>query len=179
MSLQLTDATASETTDLTYDYYEVKGDNYPSLMASLNKFGPGKFHAQTNWHVSWHFKYQRSANACALRDIRVKKTIAIIFPYWINKPNDETPLTREWKRYIKALKRHELVHVSYVNQIQSDIQMALSKLPAMDNCHEMGDTAHKKGHEILLFYKTKNLEHDVNTQHGKTEEAEFRQPSVN
>lgn len=157
-----------------YDYYPVKGKTYQALLDDLNRYGPGENHALVSWHVDWSYGFKKDFNTCALINIQVDKTVVVNFPYWEDKPKQQTPLGKEWDRYIKALNEHEKGHIAYATAVQVKIQKALAALPPMKGCMLMGNKANKTAHKILQQSIEAEKQFDKRSKHGKDIGARFK-----
>jgi predicted secreted Zn-dependent protease len=74
-------------------------------------------------------------------------------------------------RYYNALKEHELGHYYYGKTAATEIDQKILQLPKMENCKALESTANKLGDDIIEFYKRKDSQYDVTTQHGKSQGA--------
>lgn len=157
-----------------YNYYQIRGKTFKQLKNGLDEYGPGPYHAIANWHVDWRFRYKEQLADCGLTDIHVNKTIVVTLPKWVNKPATSTPLTKEWHRYITALKLHEKTHIDFASKTQYEIYKALKALKPEKGCTSMGKKANDRANQILNKYTKLEREYDIQTDYGRKKGAKLR-----
>jgi len=178
--LFLTLATASHaapSVNMSESSYAIKGTTASQLRMQMNIYGPTfsntHFDAHTDWNIKWDFNYLDTTNDCQINKVSVNVNINYIFPKWEDKNTGDAQLQNQWDSYLLHLRTHEQNHAEHGKIAAREIESILKNLPAMENCQILTDTAKNDVEKIMAEYQSKDVQYDIDTQHGKKEGAVF------
>lgn len=159
-------------------YYGITGDSANALRTRLDADGPldesGKrFDAHTEWYVTWRYRYRPTASGCEFTRLTVSVTGTIILPRWVHTDRVSDSLVRKWDRYIAALRLHEDGHYAHGVSAAQAIEALEHSLRASGDCAATTDAFNRQAHAILDKYKALDATYDRDTDHGRTQGAQF------
>jgi predicted secreted Zn-dependent protease len=171
-------AMAEVNANLDYAYYTAHADPHSSLPAILKRSAPsgrrgGGFLGWTDWHVSWHFQWQTTANGeCRITAVTTTLVGTITLP----KLEDATAAQEsELDAVLPALRVHELGHFQIGRQTADAIDRGILSLPQMQDCDTLGAAADQLGRRIIDEQRKVEDQYDLSTNHGKTQGAWLKQ----
>lgn len=144
------------------------------LLAALDNASPvrqdGKvFHAYTDWHVKWHYRWWEEADGrCRITRVTTSVLITITLPSLQNTSEEMQAL---FNRYRRALEVHEQGHVDTGKMAAKTIESAILKLPEKASCAELSALADSRATELIEEYKLRDVQYDTATQHGRSQGA--------
>ncbi len=167
-------ALAEVSEHLDYSTYEVPAHRGGSLRESLNEATPihegGRaFHADTRWHVAWHFHYrERASGGCEITDVATTLTATILLP----GPSDpDLARSAAFTTYLAALKRHEHGHVQIGRDAAAAIDAGIMALPSQGDCEAMGSAANAFAQGQLARSREIEIRYDADTGYGRSQGA--------
>jgi predicted secreted Zn-dependent protease len=148
----------------TVQLYDVSGSTASEIRAQLNTYGPGDYGAYTKWVVRWDWPGRGTAQ-CRLQEATVSYEITVTFPRWTPTADATPELVVQWNDYLDALARHENEHVNNV----------VSRFPAVVAAIKGGTclSAEATAQMVLQQMRRLDSQHDLNTDHGRTQGARF------
>ena len=166
------------TVNTNTEEYTISGDTADELVRSMDRAGPmdqpiGRRSGHTQWHVDYHYRYERSAQGCRTRPVSTQVNISYEMPHWATETNARPSLQTEWDRYLAALWVHEQGHGDHGIQAANDIKAELEALPPEADCEAAGARANAVAHEIRERYAQIDVDYDRQTKGGKTQGARF------
>ncbi len=165
---------ADVTNKVVYAYYIATARPNEPIRLALNRASPNRvgdriFHAYTKWNVNWHYwTHYNLDGSCRITGVQVDLTSSINLPTLVNGTDQQDA---QFWTYLLALRTHEMGHVAIGESAARDIDMAILALPEMSSCSALGEAANNAGYQILSDYKSKEIQYDVTTQHGRTQGA--------
>jgi predicted secreted Zn-dependent protease len=165
---------ADVTDKVVYSYYIVRAQPDQSIGNVLNKYSPFRhdsriLHAQTNWDVTWHYNWiEKPDGKCKMVQVSVELDSKIVLPTLVGATQAQQ---NQFNTYLLALKTHELGHVDFGKQAARAIDSGIIALPELANCKVLDAAANALGNQILDSYRQKEIQYDVDTDHGKTQGA--------
>jgi predicted secreted Zn-dependent protease len=165
---------ASGTLDLqvVVTHYAVTGQDYQSLLNSMNVNGPRGFHGLANWKIRKGFTTTKTKDGCQIATLHLAVTGEILMPRWEDKSTASADLQQRWARYYDALKLHEDGHIQHGRELALLIRgrlMSLGTLP----CERLPEIAEGEYQRVYSNLKSRDKEYDVRTNHGATQGARF------
>jgi predicted secreted Zn-dependent protease len=166
--------TASGTLDLqvVVTNYAVAGQDYESLLSSMNANGPKGFHGLASWKIRKDFATRVAKDGCQITAVRLTVTGEILMPRWEDKSTASVDLQRRWARYYDALKTHEDGHIQNGKELGVLVKerlMGLGTLP----CKRLPEIAEREYQRIYSNLRSRDKEYDARTNHGETQGARF------
>jgi predicted secreted Zn-dependent protease len=153
----------------TMVYYAVGGVTPAQLRERLDARAPkspGGYRgdAYTRWEYRWNWPGYGSAN-CSLAQAVVRLRVVVSFPRWTHPKAAPASLAAAWRRYTRALARHEQGHVDY----------AFARYPAVVRAIKRATcgTANAAALAQLELIRKHDVAYDSSTQHGATQGARF------
>jgi predicted secreted Zn-dependent protease len=145
---------ASGTLDLqvVVTYYAVTGQDYQSLLNSMNVNGPRGFHGLANWKIRKGFTTTKTKDGCQIATLHLAVTGEILMPRW-----EEL---------------HEDGHIQHGRELAILIRgrlMSLGTLP----CERLPEIVEGEYQRVYSNLKSRDKEYDVRTNHGATQGARF------
>jgi predicted secreted Zn-dependent protease len=179
IAILISDGHTAPHVNVAEKYYSIHGRTAYELRQQMNKHGAktdkGKTHdAITRWHVKWRFDFRSKGNYCAIRTVQTSIDVIYNFPKWSDEADGPKELRDWWRRYLKALKKHEDGHRDIGISAAAEIEKAIGALRPEVNCHEMEIRADNLGESILKKFRRKEWIYDITTVHGMTQGAVFR-----
>ena len=104
--------------------------------------------------------YVRKGERCAIEDARVTLDTKIILPRWKNRKRATKELGFIWDALSADIKRHEERHAEIARQYARDLERALKRLPAQDNCDKMQDKVADVTDRITLAHDEAQMKFD-------------------
>ena len=159
---------------VVYSYYIVRAQPDQSIGNVLNKSSPFRhdgrvFHSQTKWDVNWHYHwFEKADGKCKMNQVSVEVNSKIILPTLVGASDEQQ---NRFNTYLKALQIHELGHVDFGKQAARDIDSGIIALPELANCKVLDAAANALGNQLLESYRQKEIQYDVETDHGRTQGA--------
>jgi predicted secreted Zn-dependent protease len=92
----------------------------------------------------------------------------IVLPSLVNATDEQH---KRFETYITALRSHELGNVDFGKQAAFAIEKAIINLPELANCKVLDAAANAAANQLLESYKQKEVQYDIDTDHGKTQGA--------
>src|SRR3989442_1723774 len=68
--------------EIALNYFTVHGQDYASLLQSVNANGPRGFHGMAGWKVTYQYTTKQRRDACQIDTVRVKISGEILMPRW-------------------------------------------------------------------------------------------------
>jgi predicted secreted Zn-dependent protease len=170
------DSEASIAVRTNTEEYTISGDSAAELLRSIDRVGPLGQQAErraghTDWHVDYHYRYDRSAEGCRTRPVSAEVNISYEMPHWATEPVARLSLQTEWNRFIAALWVHERGHGEHGIRAANDIKAELEGLPPQPDCETAGARANAIAQEILKRYEQIEVDYDRQTEYGKAQGA--------
>lgn len=161
-----------------YINYKITGDSANALRQQMSTLGPSDiasehFDASTKWYIQWQYNYQPIADGCQLTKVDVRVDIAYRFPEWSGYTLANDGLKHHWDTYMQHLKTHERGHAENGIKAATEIEYALTQLPAMQSCGELASTADNIAYKLIAEHNTKDINYEYETNHGVTQGATF------
>ncbi len=167
--------TRADVTDkVVYSYYIVRAQPNQSSANLLNKYSPFRhdgrvFHSHTSWDVSWHYHWIEAPDGkCKMAQVSVALDSKIVLPTLVGATEDQQS---KFNTYLRALQTHELGHVDFGKQAARAIDGGILALPELANCRVLDAAANALANQLLDSYRQKEIQYDVDTDHGKTQGA--------
>jgi predicted secreted Zn-dependent protease len=153
----------------TMTYYAVGGTTTAQIRERLNARAPRspdgcRCDAFTRWTFHWNWPGYGSSN-CDLSRAAVSLKVTVSFPRWTHPRAASAAVTAAWRRYVRALARHEAGHVDY----------AVAHYPAVVRAIKRGTcgTADAAAQAQLTLIRKHDAAYDASTRHGATQGAHF------
>ena len=156
--------------------YTVTGSTPAEIYASLEANGPrgdGRtFYGLTEFSMGYRYTAVAlgpSGNRCRAADVQVQIGITVTLPEW-DKPRAADPdLTRAWRRFSRALERHEDGHVRLADEAAERLRLRL--LALRTPCDTLGDRAKALADRLSAVSAEHHHDYDARTEHGVKEGA--------
>jgi predicted secreted Zn-dependent protease len=153
----------------TMVYYAVGGATPEQLRERLDARAPKspdgyRGDAYTRWEYRWNWPGYGSAS-CSLTRAVVTVRVVVSFPRWTHPKAAPASLAAAWKRYTRALARHEQGHVDYAVGHRLAVVRAIKGA----SC----SSANAAALEQLDVIRKHDVAYDRSTQHGATQGARF------
>ncbi len=159
------------------EYYDIQGNSKKDLIKEMKKKGVhenGKrFHAHTDWLVSWKYQYAPAADGCRIFSVVTDLEISFFLPRWVPGPGVSSGLVEKWENYYAALKTHEDGHADIGRKAAREIDEALGKLGRGLSCPQVREAADQEAERILKIWQKENADYDVRTKNGRKQGAVF------
>ncbi|MGH6609841.1 MAG: DUF922 domain-containing protein [Burkholderiaceae bacterium] len=150
---------------LKIEHYDVRGDNWPALVRSLNANGPGGFHGLARWRVGYEYDTAKRGELCEISAVRVRVAGQILMPRWVDEPTASLDLQRRWSDLYAGLQRHEEGHIQHGRELAMLGKERLMGLGAV-RCDQIESLAKREFDRLHTNLKTRDQEYDARTSHG-------------
>jgi predicted secreted Zn-dependent protease len=151
-------------------YFEVRGNDYDSLMAALKKEG---VHRGAEWSLAYKYQPRRAGKACSVASLDTTLRQTMTLPRW-TPPRDASPkLVSEWTRYVGALKKHQEGHLGIARDMHEAFRDSLAVTHA--RCEQLEGSIKSQYKVLLERYQAREKAYDFETAQGRTEGVEFAQ----
>ena len=158
-------------------YYDVVGNNAQVLRQQMNAKGPldggRRFDAHTDWYVKWNYRYRPTASGCEFTSVEVSLTGTILLPRWVHTGNASGALVQKWDRYVAALRLHENGHYAHGVSAEKAIEAMAKSFRGSGDCRVMASEFNDQAHSIRARYNALDVAYDRETDHGRTQGAQF------
>ena len=167
-----TAATAALVLDSHERYYDVTGASAAELRDAMRRHGPrdagGHGDAVTVWNLEWTYGERRTADGCALRDVRVTLAVTVTLPRWEPPADAPRRLVDAWRRFLERVQVHEAGHRAVAERYARTLAATLTGLRA-PTCDAVWDEAQRTGTRVVDEGRAANRAYDVETKHGQTQ----------
>jgi predicted secreted Zn-dependent protease len=158
-------------------YYDVAGSNAETLGQQIKTKGPldghHRFAAHTDWHVEWTYRYRPTSSGCELTSVSVSLSGTILLPRWIHGSDAPDALVEKWDRYLAALRLHENGHYAHGMSAAKEIEAMAKSFHGSGDCPAVVSEFNDRAHSIIDKYKALDAAYDRETDHGRTQGAQF------
>jgi predicted secreted Zn-dependent protease len=165
----------------TFRFYAVTGSSEEELRKSLLEKGPrddsgvARF-AYTDWKVTW--KWKKLADGLIDPDsVELACVANVLLPELDSNATVSPELRSAWDGFIERTRKHELNHVSHVEQRAPEIYKRL-RAAAWQSGGLSGKRASEIVSEVVADIKAMDRRYDAETDHGRTEGAWRIQPMM-
>ncbi|HEX8846539.1 MAG TPA: DUF922 domain-containing Zn-dependent protease [Pyrinomonadaceae bacterium] len=160
-------------------YYEIYGATVGELNAQMRKLGPAdksgrRHHAFTKWDVSWTYTCQNQGGDYSLGSLGVKLKVTFIMPRWAASSDADKEVVNKWKKYLRALQKHEDGHKDIGIEAGDEIVRRVEELESYASCQELGEAINSAAQAVLEEQRQKEIRYDKETNHGLTQGARFQ-----
>ena len=152
-------------------YYPVTGFNSTQIRQSIQQSGPiGKdgrrYHANTNWKLSWSYRWIESTSVCRITQVDVSIDINYLLPKHQHTDNLPQELKTDWENFFQALFRHEQQHKTYGVEAARELELKLLQIDQQLSCSRLDDLVSTTAQEVLDKYDRLERDYDRITGHG-------------
>lgn len=155
-----------------YTFYEVSGGSAEELEESLRERGPRdqvglRRFAYTDWTIKWEWRRFEDGSVDP-STVSLTCVATILLPK-VSDPDSLPPILRHsWNSFMERTRRHELHHVSHVEQTAPRIIQQLR-----DEYQRVGTISLTRAksivREVIAHIKAMDRHYDAETDHGRTE----------
>lgn len=160
---------------VTTRYYTLEGSRKKDLIKELKTKGVkdkgARFHAHTDWRVTWNYRYVPVQNGCKIHSVTVNLEISYFLPKWTPGPEASSELIKKWEAYNAALKVHEEGHADIGRRAALEIESSLLRLGQGVSCGAIQDSVSGETAGILNQYHEEEARYDRSTKNGRTQGA--------
>jgi len=147
-------------------YFQIGGRTAAEIDEELTRKGPmtqmtGNRHpGPTQIRFGGDLTYVRKGERCAIEDARVTLDTKIILPRWKNRKRATTELAFIWDALSADIKRHEERHAEIARQYARNLEQALKRIPAQDDCDRMQDKVAEVTDRLTLAHDEAQMKFD-------------------
>lgn len=158
----------------TYRFYVVAGSTEQELKKSLLEKGPrdeagaARF-AYTDWKVAWKWK-RLDDGSVDPESVELTCVANVLLPQLDPSTTLSPTLRVAWEGFLERTRKHELNHVSHVEQRAPQIHKRL-RAAAEKSGSVSGKRAAAIVSEVVAEIKAMDRRYDAQTDHGRTEGA--------
>ena len=153
--------------------YTVTGATPVEIHRSLEANGPKQagrtFYGLTEFSMGYRYATQPVGGQCRAADVQVQIGITVMLPEWDAPRPADPDLTREWRRFHRALERHEEGHVRLADEAAERLRLGLIGLRGP--CDTLGDQARALAERLSDVSASHHVDYDARTEHGVREGA--------
>ena len=162
----------------TREEFTLYGSTRAELYSELARKGPK---CGTNeprwgcatWKVRWNTRWVQQKGSCRVSSFKTFIAVVYRMPYWPGSTRSGSALAEEWNKFYKALKVHEDGHGDIAIRAGDAIDSKVARLGSFTNCSELESAVNEIGYSELEKYNLMNAQYDLDTQHGRTQDAIF------
>jgi predicted secreted Zn-dependent protease len=156
--------------------YPVIGATSAEIHQSLEANGPKQagrtFYGLTEFSMGYRYtpvSVAPNGGMCRAADVQVQIGITVTLPEWERPRGVDPDLWREWRRFHRALERHEEGHVRLADDAAERLRLGL--LGLRGPCDTLGDRAKALADRLSEVSAGHHLDYDARTEHGVKEGA--------
>lgn len=156
--------------NVSFEYYDVAGDDPESIRRSINERRPtdsndgSRVDALTIGSIDFSFS-KRGGERCRPGDISARLRLRVLLPRLRDTSALEPAEIDRWNAFVAALKKHEAWHARYAHDHMPDLEAAVRAA----DCAHARDAAAK----ALAAIGRAQLEYDRATRHGADQGISF------
>ena len=155
--------------------YTVTGSTDRELLASLRAHGPRSddgewFFGLTETEMDLTYRLADLEAGCAVTDVRLGLEVAVSLPEWSAQADAGRTLVRDWRRFHRALSRHEATHREIAEDGAETLFRHLEGL-RRDNCGALEAEVRHRLRAAQRDIEGAHRDYDARTGHGRTEGA--------
>lgn len=132
--------------------------------------GGGSYNGHTDWYINWRYQARQGPQGCIAVDINTIVRVVHILPA-LSKHVTDRKTIEVFNTFNNALIAHEKNHGKNGLLAANEIDEALSKIPAQQNCRNLTRIIDATGKSIVQKYTNADIEYDRITRNGLTEGA--------
>jgi predicted secreted Zn-dependent protease len=167
-------AYAEPTINTRFDFYDIFPSTKNDLGREMENRSPIEedgitFIGHTDWQVKWNFKWKKKNKMCNITKVRTSLKVTYTMPQIAKDHEVSQSVRQSFADYYNSLLNHEKGHMSSGLYAARDIEKALLSLGSFKSCDTLEETANATGDRIIKKYNKRDIEYDINTNHGETE----------
>jgi len=160
----------------TFAHYAIHGTTDRELVSAMRSLGPAnavgkRYPGHAEWNVSWTYRWQSQGNRCSLNSPSVQLTGTITLPRWEDRGSADPALQQRWDRFLAALTVHEQGHFQNGVAAADELRRQLATLKSNKGCASLAAEVEALGRAIVEDYKQRDRQYDLDTEHGRTQDA--------
>ncbi len=119
-----------------YTYYDIRGATAKELYRQISRRGPmsGAAIATAQPDLDWSVDCKCKGRACKLVVYSLRIDTHIVLPRWKAPRNASYKLKSSWGRFVKTVKKHELVHRDIFNRTGRDLLRRIKLMRLKRTC---------------------------------------------
>ena len=154
------------------EYYLVDGVKRNEIVKNLKRQSPIKqdgktFQGHTRSKIRYDLSWVQRGTKCTIKKITIHLTITYKYPKLSRRP--DTKILKWWKKHLKKLEKHELIHGKIALDGAKDLDRAFKHLKKYD-CANIKNKVKALGKNNLQETKRKQVAYDSLTKHGVKQE---------
>lgn len=153
--------------------YAVRGASIAEILPQTNRL-KGRWAAYTEWTTSWQYDWDESDESCTIDGGSTSLDASVTYPDWKRPSDVDAADARNWDRFMRNLRIHELGHVTIALQGADAIDDRLDARLALPTCDEVEPYADEAARKILGRYNAQSRRYDRETGHGLTQGTGLR-----
>jgi predicted secreted Zn-dependent protease len=153
---------------VTYPTYLVTGTTALDLLRSMEQAGGPDVY---NWSIDWHYRWPGGPAPCHLSAWGVTVRIELRVPRWTPPKEENTDLVARWRRFMDALRLHELGHAQDALDAGGKIAAYFRTHPSSRTCKGLQAKIETFGSKAVDATRAWDVHYDNVTNHGTTQGA--------
>lgn len=135
---------ASAETRIDMNYYAISGRSHAELVGSVRRHGPGGF-AYGLGIIDFYPSFDTGwrGGKCRIVAAETGLTVSLRLPEWRGPADAPGRVVRTARRFVNAVRGHEMRHVDIARRYQRAMTTRLLKLPAAANCWRLAADARR------------------------------------
>lgn len=171
--LALVASTPASAQEATFRNYEVEGDTYAELIASMRQNGPfvertGRRHwgiTQTSFRQEW--SYQRARGRCELLGATTELDISITLPRWADRERASDGTVRRWERLKADIVAHEKRHAEIAREYLGKLRAETDRPVSAPSCAALEAGLRARSQVITERHRKAQLDFDRSVRSPK------------
>ena len=160
------------------EYYRIQGRDLRELAVQMQLHGPAhstsgrRTAGTTHWSITWTHRLSMRDGQCELESLDVDAVIRVTLPQW-DGDRGNSPVVREWRRFLASLELHEATHVRHGREAASAIRDAMVAAPPQATCALLTRALARTARSQLRRYTLLTRRYDTLTDYGAAQGVRF------
>ncbi len=155
---------------VSYNYFLIYGNSVGALKEDMLRKGPAdnfgrQLYAYTLWTIDWTWPSMEDGTA-DFQNTEAEMTARFFLPCWVDFAKADSSLIEEWRRFYKAVLRHEWEHYELVSSGYKEVEVAIRKA-ATGTSGFSPDQAQQIAKGVVEKIREKDRELDLRTENGR------------
>ncbi|WP_419788212.1 DUF922 domain-containing protein [Pseudodesulfovibrio sp.] len=159
-------AKAEVTVSTSEKYYIVQGHTQAEILRSLHKHN-GKYAALTHTTFKYSYTARQRGKICTITDAKVFLHILYTYPRQVGAMDG--PTRKWWKKALKKLTAHELIHGQIARKAAHELERELIGIHN-EPCSAFKGIVKARANRIFQENRRRQQEYDRLTKHGLKQE---------
>jgi predicted secreted Zn-dependent protease len=156
-------------------FYELRESSESKLREEIRSARAARGmreYGDSQWQIRSSYDFTTSGEDCEPTRVDVSLELRLILPRLRNPDALSPELRAEWRRFLRALREHQLNHKQIAIECAEQISAGLTSVGPL-RCERLEEAMQSITEEVTSTCHARNADYDLRTRHGASEGATF------